>query len=296
MILTASSVSDFSNTLSWWERGEYVFSFVVALACFGEYVADFKPKWYGTGEKERDESRKESISKISTLVLVAALVFELVCIVRSNALAGEVIGSINDIATSAAGQSKTALDNAGKSWTLAQSASDSAKPAKETADAAKLEADKAQTKIAGVDRRANVLAYFLSARRVQDESGLENDLRKEFGGEHIAFDSYVGDEEAYWLCAQLVEISKKAGVDSKDECATKQLSRQLPITDLHISAPTIDEGQRLSMILKKPKRVPGYFVGLNVAPEVTVTVGVKPSIPLFPMVKKAKSSKSAKPR
>ena len=112
MILTASSVSDLSNTLSWWERGEYVFSFVVAVACFGEYVADFKPKWYGTGEKERDESRKESISKISTLVLVAALVFELVCVVRSNALAGKVIGSINDLATSAAGQSKTALDNA----------------------------------------------------------------------------------------------------------------------------------------------------------------------------------------
>lgn len=137
-------------------------------------------------------------------------------------------------------------------------------------------------------------AYFLSARRVQDESGLENDLRKEFSGEHITFDSYVGDEEAYWLCSQLVEIARKAGVDSKDECAAKQLSKRLPITDLHIDAPTIDEGQRLAMVLKKTKRVPGYFVGLNVAPEVTVTVGVKPSIPLFPMVKRTASNKSAK--
>jgi hypothetical protein len=183
----------------------------------------------------------------------------------------------------------------------AQDAADAAERAKKAADGAKtkadavgVEADQTQTKIAGVDRRADVLAYFLSARRVQDESGLENDLRKEFRGEHIAFDSYVGDEEAYWLCSQLARIAQKASVDSKDECATKQLSKRLPITDLHISAPTIDEGQRLSMVLKKPKRVPGYFVGLNVAPEVTVTVGVKPSTPLFPMVKRAASKKSTK--
>jgi hypothetical protein len=66
----------------------------------------------------------------------------------------------------------------------AQDAADAAERAKKAADGAKtkadavgVEADQTQTKIAGVDRRADVLAYFLSARRVQDESGLENDLR-----------------------------------------------------------------------------------------------------------------------
>ena len=186
--------------------------------------------------------------------------------------------------------------------TKAQDAADAVERVKKTADGAKIkadavgvEADQAQIKIAGVDRRADVLAYFLSARRVQDESGLESDLRKEYRGEHITFDSYVGDEEAYWLCSKLVGIAQKAGVDFKDECAAKQLSTRLPITDLHISAPTIDEGQRLSMVFKKPNRVPGLFVGLNVAPEVTVTIGAKPSIPLFPMVKRAISKMNAKP-
>ncbi len=106
MILTASDVSDLSNALSWWERGEYFFSFVVAAACFGEYVADFRPQWYRTGDAKRDEKRKESISKRSTLVLVAALVFELLCLVKSNALAEKVIGSINGLATNAAGQQR----------------------------------------------------------------------------------------------------------------------------------------------------------------------------------------------
>ena len=141
MILTASSVSDLSNTLAWWERGEYVFSFVVAAACFGEYVADFIPRWYATGDAKRDEKRKDSISKTSTLVLVAALVFEMVCVIRSNSLSGQVIGSINELATSAAEQSKTALDNAGKAQTLAKSASDAAGSAKGTADEAKGKAE-----------------------------------------------------------------------------------------------------------------------------------------------------------
>jgi hypothetical protein len=184
---------------------------------------------------------------------------------------------------------------------VAHDADSTAKGARTTADGAKtkadavgLEAGQAETKITEVDRRADDLAYFLSARRVQDESGLESDLRKEFAGQHIAFDSYVGDDEAYWLCWQLSEIARKAGVDSKDECASKQLLRQLPITDLHISAPTIEEGQRLSTVLKRPHRVPGLVVSLNVAPELIVTVGVKPSVPLFPMVKKTEDNRSAK--
>ena len=144
MILTASDVFELSNALTWWERGEYFFSFVVAAACFGEYVADFKPNWYRTGDVERDEKRKESISKRSTLVLVAALVFELVCVARSNTLAGEVIGSIDNLAKDAAAQAKTAVDNAAEAHRLAQSASDTAGPAKTTADEAKRRADAAK--------------------------------------------------------------------------------------------------------------------------------------------------------
>lgn len=162
MILTSSDVSALSTALSWWERGEYFFSFVVAGACFGEYVADFKPKWYRTGDEERDARRKESISKISTLVLVAALVFELVCVVRSNALAGEVIGSINSLATNAASEAKRAHD-------LAEGASDIAKHAKATADAAKSKADAASLTAEGARKNsANALVLARGARREAD--------------------------------------------------------------------------------------------------------------------------------
>ena len=264
-----------------WEWAEYIAEGFVVLGCLGELVADTGEKWLG-------ERRSKHLERWSTVVLILALLVSLTALWRTNELTGYVIGSLGDKADRADSKARDASDVAGR-------AKDKAGEAKTKADAVGVEADQAQTKIAGVDRHADVLAYFLSARRVQDESGLENDLRKEFRGEHITFDSYVGDEEAYWLCSQLAEIARKAGVDSKDECAAKQLSNRLPITDLHISAPTIDEGQRLLMVLKKLKRVPGYSVGLHVAPEVTVTVGVKPSIPLFPMVKRTASKTIAKP-
>jgi hypothetical protein len=162
-----------------------------------------------------------------------------------------------------------------------------AQDASEAAGRAKGKADEAETRIAALNKRADVLAYVLSARRVRDEVGLGRDLNKEFKGRSIAFDSYIGDEEAFWLCSQLENVAQKAGVHAKDECATKRLSKQLPIVDLHISAPSIGEAQHLSMVLKRPGRVPGYFVGINVEPEITVTVGVKPTTPLDPMVPKA---------
>lgn len=209
MILTSSSVSELSNSLSWWERGEYFFSFIVAGACFGEYVADFRPRWYETGDAERDLKRKESISKISTLVLVAALVFELVCVAKSNTFAGRVIGSINDLAISAAGQSKTALDNAGKAQALAQSASDIAKPAKDEADAAEREAQVAMDQL-------GIVESFVSSRHVIDAKPLD---KLELRGKPIAVFSWAGDGEARYFCESIVKaLHNFAGMDPSRSC------------------------------------------------------------------------------
>lgn len=277
----ASIWSVLSSSLLFWEIAGYVCTFVVILGCVGEYIAEFT-------SIPRGRKCKHKLSRLSLIILTVGIAGELLTAIRSSQISGEVIADLQTSIRTAKQSAKDAADAAERTNTAASWA-------KIKADAVGVEADQAQTKIAGVDRRADVLAYFLSARRVRDESGLESDLRKQFKGEHITFDSYVGDEEAYWLCSQLVEIAGKAGVVAKDECAAKQLLTRLPITDLHISAPTDDEGMRLSMVLKKPERVPGYGVGLNVAPEVTVTVGAKPSIPLFPMVNRASSKPSAKP-
>jgi hypothetical protein len=225
----------------------------------------------------KDESRKALIEKIGLCFFAVAVFAEIVAYPygqRNDALSGQMIISLDAQAHEAALNASRALADSG-------SALDAAARAKNEADAARLKAAAVSKKAGQIDASLAAVRWVVSARRVQDEAGLETDLRREFKGTYIVFDSYVGDEESYWLCAQLASIARKAGVDSRDECAAKPLSKQLPITDLHISAPSIVEAERLSMILKKPGRVPGIFVGLNQASHVTVTVGVKPSVPLL---------------
>lgn len=224
----------------------------------------------------RDEGKKHSFGTAGIWFFAVAVLCEIAAYPygqRNDALSAQVISSLDAEARDASEAAGQAKDKAGE--------------AQSEAEAVGKEADKAETRIAVLDKRADVLASVLSARRVQDEAGLGSDLKENFKGRSIAFDSYIGDEEAYWLCSQLESIAQKAGVDAKDECATRRLSKQLPMTDLHIGAPSIDEARRLSMVLKRPGRVPGYFVGFNVEPEITVTVGVKPSTPLYPIAPKA---------
>jgi hypothetical protein len=241
------------------------------LAFFGLLVAA-----EAIAHTSRDEERKHVFDTVGISFFAIAVLCEIAGYwygQRNDALSAQVISSLDIKAQDASEAAGHAKDKAGE--------------ATSRAEAVGKEADEAETRIAALDKRADVLADVLSARRIRDEIGLGNDLSKEFQGRSVAFDSYIGDEEAYWLCSQLENIAQKAGVDAKDECATKRLSKQLPIVDLHISAPSIDEAQRLSLVLKRPGRVPGIFVGFNVEPEIIVTVGVKPSIPLYPMFPKA---------
>jgi hypothetical protein len=261
MILTASDVSELSNALSWWERGEYFFSFVVAAACFGEYVADFKPQWYRTGnaDAERDEKRKESISKLSTLVLIAALVFELLCVARSNTLAGQVIGSINDLATNATGQATTALDKAKRANDLAQSASDTAEPAKTTADAAKSEADAAALKASTVSKKAEQIdaglretQYVFSARTLQTRSERDKIIEqlKQFQGKTVFVRSYryMGDIDGFRVCKMVIDLAHSAGINPVDQCSTL-LPGEMPATGIQVCGPNDQEMLSLSKAL-----------------------------------------------
>ncbi len=248
---------------------------------------------------KRDEGKaKHRVDTLGLVFFVVAVLCEGAAYPysqRNDELSEYVIRSLSATAGQAAVNGRNALADSGTALTQAERALTAAGRANDSAIAASGAVDQAQRKIADVNKRADALAYFLSARRVEDESGLENDLRTEYAGKRISFDSYVGDEEAYWLCSQLAAIAGKAGVDSKDECATKPLEKLVPLTDLHIGAPTIQEAQRLSMVLKKQMRVPGHVVTLDVETGLTVTVGVKPSVPLYPMVKKATNKKDAPP-
>jgi hypothetical protein len=97
MILTASDVSSLESSLGYWEWGEYVSAFFVFIGCAGEFVSQFT----GWVAKEDDKNRRIKWEKASGLVLIAALAFELVCLVRTNQLSGQVIASLNDEAEQA---------------------------------------------------------------------------------------------------------------------------------------------------------------------------------------------------
>jgi hypothetical protein len=287
MFLTASDVSELSNALSWWERGEYFFSFVVAAACFGEYVADFKPQWYRTGDTERDEKRKESISKRSTLVLVVALVFELLCVARSNTLAGEVIGSINDLATNAAGQATSALDKAQRANGLAQSASDTAGPAKTAADQAKSEADAAALKADAVSKKTEQIdaglretQFAFSMRTLQTLSERDKVIEqlKQFRGKTVFVRSYryMGDVDGFRVCKMVIDLAHSAGMNPIDQCSTL-LPGEMPATGIQVCGPNDQEMLSLSKTLT-PIDLGGTCPWGNVphSPDLIISVGAKP--------------------
>lgn len=158
----------------------------------------------------------------------------------------------------------------------------SAKTAHEEADAARVEADAVSAKAGQINASLAMVQWGLGARHILNEPGLENDLEREFKGKIVVFTSYVQDEEAFSLCKQLVSYAGKpeVGVIAEDECAAEPLPPYLPITNLRITAPSIEEAQRLGMIIKRAG-VAGWVVNLGLTPEITVLVGREAAIPLF---------------
>src|SRR5229473_6527484 len=102
MTFTPSDVESLSRSLSRWELGEYIFEALVIVACAGELVADLA--------SSLTEKHKRRLERWSTMLLVAALSMELICLVRTNELSGSVIGSLGDKADDANRRVKKALD------------------------------------------------------------------------------------------------------------------------------------------------------------------------------------------
>lgn len=118
MTLTPSEVESLSRSLSFWEYVEYGAEFFVALACVGEYVADFTKCFEGRARK----TAKDRLSKRSTLLLIFALTVELGCLIRTNILSDRMFGSVRESATAAATNAGTALTNAGTATNKADAA------------------------------------------------------------------------------------------------------------------------------------------------------------------------------
>src|ERR1700676_5634941 len=117
MILTASDAASLSKSVSRWEIGEYICAGLVTIACAGEYGADFK-NWFTSGIKER----KDRLAKRSTLLLIVALSLELICLVRTNQLSGNVIGSLGDRAEEADKKARLAITDSSTALSQAKDA------------------------------------------------------------------------------------------------------------------------------------------------------------------------------
>jgi hypothetical protein len=157
MTLTASDVASLTSRIDRWEYAEYVCTALVAAACFGEYIADFTEwwkrdplwKWFGTLEH-----RKDSVAKFSTLVLIAALAGELLCVVRTNQLSGTLVGDLGDRAEEAYLKSREAISNSATAVSQASAAVQQSSTAVEESTEATAAASSALTIAHGASQEA----------------------------------------------------------------------------------------------------------------------------------------------
>src|SRR6202011_568991 len=93
MYLTSSDIALLDGLLSWWENAEYAAEVFVILGCVGEFAVEFtrlgKSGW------------GHQLSRLSLLVLIAALSFGLIALVRTNHLSGQEIALLNGVAAEA---------------------------------------------------------------------------------------------------------------------------------------------------------------------------------------------------
>ena len=158
MSLTPSEVASLASRLSFWEISEYVSEGLVALACGGEYIADFT----NILTKEIEE-RKKRLAKLSTITLIFALSLELLCLVRTNQISGRLIGSLNDRAEEAYRKSDIAVANADGAIDKAKSASDEADSAKLESGNAKDAAAEAESLARGARKEADAFKNDIAA-------------------------------------------------------------------------------------------------------------------------------------
>ncbi len=230
LALTPSDVDSLSKRLFYWELAEYFFAALVTLACLGEFAADFT-KWFTEGVKER----KDRLAKGSTLLLISALALELVCLVKTNSLSGQLVGSLSEKAGEADNRARTALTNSATALAQANSAEASSGKAENSASnaltlarGARQEADSFEKDIVSAKTQASAAEAHLSeALKRADEATAEVTRIKSprtltntaemvtalgaFKGTEYVFVSVFHDPEAVNLVKAIDDVLQKSG-------------------------------------------------------------------------------------
>jgi hypothetical protein len=156
MTLSPPEVASIARRLVFWEVAEYVSEALVGLGCFGEYVAEYA-KWPASWT----EDQKRRLGRGSLVLLICGIVFGIVSLIQTNALSGQVIGSLGE-----------QVKEAGKKVELATDSIDTAlrnsEQAKSASEIAKGESTKAQ------GAASNALALAGGAR--QEADSFERDI------------------------------------------------------------------------------------------------------------------------
>jgi hypothetical protein len=152
MIFTAPDVSSIAVSLEHWEWAEYASCALVALACTGEFIAEFTNCWTG-GIKER----KDRLARRSTLLLITALALELVCLVETNSISGLLIGSLSEKASAADTKAQSAIEKSLLAENKASEAGTSADEAQHKADTVAKQAGGLTMRIEAASRKLGAL-------------------------------------------------------------------------------------------------------------------------------------------
>ena len=272
-----SDAGSLATSLSRWETAEYVSAGLVTVGCIGEYLADFT-KWITGGDRER----KERLAKRSTLLLIAALALELICLVKTNNISGMLIGSLSEKAGEAEIKAQSAFDKyalaenkAGNANTVAGDALADSKTAKDRAANAQEKVKAVAERAEGIDSELAQAEYLMSARSLENRDALAAKLKERFKGRDIVLGSYGGDAEGWGLCTQLWYVAQAAEMKPVNTCGTGGLSVPL-ISPLAISGPDIQETLDIADALVKIGRIPfGTSSGIK-GPVLSIFVGVKP--------------------
>jgi hypothetical protein len=182
--------------------------------------------------------------------------------------------------TVTAGNAKASAETAAKAADRAKASADAGK---QKADAAGLAADKAKEKVEAVTTRAEQIdaglaqtQFLLSARSLENRDELANKLKERFKGKTLVLTSYIGDQEGWGLCTQLLYVAKSAEMNPVDECEKSGPTVPL-VSPLSISGPDLQETMDIADALVKIGRIPFGTVSAIKGPIFTIFVGVKPS-------------------
>jgi hypothetical protein len=152
MMLTASDASSLAASLERWEWAEYFSCGLVALACTGEYFAEFTDRWTGGIEE-----KKRRLARGSTRLLIFALALEGVCLFKTNSISGLLIGSLSEKAGAADIKAQSANEKSSLAQNKANEAVTSAGEAQEKANNVAKQAEALTGRMEGASRKLGTL-------------------------------------------------------------------------------------------------------------------------------------------